>query len=86
MRFLKPLDEDSVKSMLSKTKKFITVEENVLKGGFGESIKAFLCDSGAAVECIGLPDQFIEHGSQKILREKYGLTAENIAGTALKMF
>lgn len=86
MRFLKPLDEESVKSMLSETKKFITVEENVLKGGFGESIKALLCDSGAVVECIGLPDQFIEHGSQKILREKYGLTAENIAGTALKMF
>ena len=85
MRFLKPLDEEAVKEALSKTKKFITVEENALSGGFGESIKNLLCDTGAVVESIGLPDKFIEHGSPKVLREKYGLTAKNIAETALKM-
>lgn len=85
MRFLKPLDGEVIKEMLSKTKKFITVEENVLEGGFGESIKALLCDTDAIVECIGLPDKFIEHGSPRILREKYGLTAKNIAETAFKM-
>ncbi|MCL2144354.1 MAG: 1-deoxy-D-xylulose-5-phosphate synthase [Endomicrobia bacterium] len=85
MRFLKPLDEDIIKEMFSKTKKFITVEENVLEGGFGESIKALLCNTGAIVECIGLPDKFIEHGSQKVLMEKYGLTAKKIAETAFKM-
>ncbi|MCL1971581.1 MAG: 1-deoxy-D-xylulose-5-phosphate synthase [Endomicrobia bacterium] len=85
MRFLKPLDEDIVKEMFSKTKKIITVEDNVLEGGFGESIKALLCNTDAVVECIGLPDKFIEHGSQKVLKEKYGLTAKNIAETAFKM-
>ncbi|MCL2799096.1 MAG: 1-deoxy-D-xylulose-5-phosphate synthase [Endomicrobia bacterium] len=85
MRFLKPLDEEIIKEMLSKTKKFITVEENALTGGLGESVKSLLCNTGAVVECIGLPDKFIEHGSQKTLRKKYGLTAENIAETALKM-
>ena len=85
MRFLKPLDEDTIKDMFSKTKKIITVEDNVLEGGFGESVKALLCNTDAVVECIGLPDKFIEHGSQKVLKEKYGLTAKNIAETALKM-
>jgi 1-deoxy-D-xylulose-5-phosphate synthase len=85
MRFLKPLDEDIIKEMLAKTKKIVTAEENVLAGGFGESVKALLCDTDAVVECIGLPDKFIEHGSPKVLREKYGLTAKNIAQTAFKM-
>jgi len=85
MRFLKPLDVDTLKGVLLKTKKFITVEENALTGGFGETVKAFLCGSGAIVECIGLPDKFIEHGSLKFLREKYGFTPKSIAKKALQM-
>ncbi|GHT56751.1 1-deoxy-D-xylulose-5-phosphate synthase 1 [Endomicrobiia bacterium] len=85
MRFIKPLDSDTINEMLSKTKKFITVEENSLIGGFGESVRSFLYGSGAVVESIGLPDKFIEHGSLKVLRKKYGLTAEDIAKKALKL-
>ena len=85
MCFLKPLDENAVCNVLGKTKKIITVEENSLSGGFGESVKALLCNSGAEVQSIGLPDKFIEHGSLNILKEKYGLTAENIVHTALGM-
>jgi len=85
MRFLKPLDVNILKEMLLKTKKFITVEENALIGGFGETVKAFLFGSGAVVECIGLPDKFIEHGSLKFLREKYGFTPKSIAEKALQM-
>jgi 1-deoxy-D-xylulose-5-phosphate synthase len=85
MRFLKPLDEDAILDAFSKTKKFITVEENALSGGFGESVKAMLCGTGAQVESIGLPDKFIEHGSVGVLHKKYGLTAETVAETAMKM-
>jgi 1-deoxy-D-xylulose-5-phosphate synthase len=85
MRFLKPLDIDIVKEILSNIKKFITIEENSIIGGFGETIKALLCNSGAIVECIGLPDKFVEHGSIKILREKYGLTSENIVKKSLEI-
>jgi 1-deoxy-D-xylulose-5-phosphate synthase len=85
MRFLKPLDIDIVKIIFAKTKKFITVEENSLIGGFGESIKAFLCNTGAKVESIGLPDKFIEHGNLNVLRNKYGLISENIVKRALQM-
>jgi 1-deoxy-D-xylulose-5-phosphate synthase len=85
MRFVKPLDLDIIKEMLLKTKKFITIEENVLTGGFGYGIKAFLHDREAVVECVGLPDQFIEHGDLKILRKKYGLTSESIAEKAFQL-
>jgi 1-deoxy-D-xylulose-5-phosphate synthase len=85
MRFVKPLDGDVINKMLLKIKKFITVEENSLIGGFGESIVSFLRGSGVVIENIGIPDKFIEHGSLKILRKKYGLTAENIACKALKL-
>jgi len=86
MRFLKPLDIDTLrKEILVRTKKFVTIEENALIGGFGESIKAFLCNSGAVVSCIGLPDKFIEHGNLKILRERYGLTPENMVKKALEI-
>jgi 1-deoxy-D-xylulose-5-phosphate synthase len=86
MRFLKPLDTKLIKEIFLKIKKFVTVEENSLIGGFGEVIKSFLCNSGAIVECLGLPDKFIEHGNLKILRKKYGFSAENIAQKALQMF
>jgi 1-deoxy-D-xylulose-5-phosphate synthase len=85
MRFLKPLDEEALKATLARTKKFITVEENVLSGGFGESIKSVLCNSDANVSSIGLPDDFIEHGNIELLRQKYGLSVENIVETALRV-
>jgi 1-deoxy-D-xylulose-5-phosphate synthase len=86
MRFLKPIDVDTIMKMLERTKKFITIEENSLIGGFGESVKNILFGSGAMVKSIGLPDKFIEHGDVKILRTKYDLTPESVAEKALKMF
>jgi 1-deoxy-D-xylulose-5-phosphate synthase len=83
MRFLKPLDVHIIMEILKKTKKFITIEENVLVGGIGESIKSFLCNSEAIVECVGLPDEFIDHGNIGLLREKYGLTPRGIVEKAL---
>ena len=85
MRFLKPLDEETIRAMLSKTCNFITIEENSLSGGFGESVKSLLSGTGATVKSIGLPDKFIEHGSSQVLREKYGLTVNNIVKTAKEL-
>jgi 1-deoxy-D-xylulose-5-phosphate synthase len=87
MRFVKPIDLDVLRKMLLTTKKFITIEENVLAGGFGESVKKILYDydKEVTVECIGLPDQFIEHGDLKTLRKDYGLTFKNIAEKAMQM-
>ena len=85
MRFLKPLDEGIILETLTKIKKFITVEENALIGGFGESVKALLSNTDAFVESIALPDDFIEHGAVNILKEKCGLTPQNIAEKSEKI-
>jgi 1-deoxy-D-xylulose-5-phosphate synthase len=81
MRFVKPVDEDLIKKTVKKIHKIVTVEENTLLGGFGSAIKELLATEGVSILSIGLPDQFIEHGSIEELREKYGLTAERITHT-----
>jgi 1-deoxy-D-xylulose-5-phosphate synthase len=85
-RFIKPLDEKLIISIAEKIKNIITVEENVIAGGFGSAVLECLNKAGITdtrVKIIGIDDQFIEHGSQKILRKKYGLDEEGIYKTAL---
>ncbi len=79
-RFVKPLDEELICDLAAQTGKVVTVEENVLPGGFGSAVTECLADRGLKVSLkrIGLPDKFIEHGSPQILRQKYGLTAEKL--------
>ena len=84
-RFVKPLDKDLICDLAQKTGKVITVEENVLPGGFGSSILEVLGEmviQGVRVKCLGINDVFVEHGSQSILRKKYGLDTEGIVHSA----
>ena len=88
-RFIKPLDKNLIKKLACKTKRIVTVEENVLQGGFGSSVMEMLEEAGINninFKRIGIPDKFVEHGSPVLLREKYGLDAESIAATILKHF
>jgi len=81
-RYVKPLDEELIVSIASSVKLLVTIEENVLNGGFGSSVSSLLHDQNLAdvkLVRIGLPDQFIEHGTQKELRDKYKLSAGEIA-------
>jgi 1-deoxy-D-xylulose-5-phosphate synthase len=85
-RFIKPLDRHLLLSVVSKIKKIITVEENVLAGGFGTAILEYLNEVGMVdvlVKRIGIADEFVEIGSQTILRKKYGLDEEGIYQAAL---
>lgn len=80
-RFIKPLDESLILSLCGRIRKIVTVEENVLAGGFGSAVLEFLAGAGIAdvsVRRIGIGDEFVEHGSQAILRKKYGLDEESI--------
>jgi 1-deoxy-D-xylulose-5-phosphate synthase len=84
-RFAKPLDEELLLRHARKTGRVMTVEEHALQGGFGSAVLELL--DGARLSSIktlriGLPDQFIEHGSQAILRKKYGLDADGILSSA----
>ncbi len=79
-RFAKPLDHNLIKQIAPKMKAIVTIEENVLAGGFGSAVMETLQDLEihTPVTRIGLPDKFIPHGSQPTLRQKYGLSEEGI--------
>ncbi|HHT64343.1 MAG: 1-deoxy-D-xylulose-5-phosphate synthase [Bacillota bacterium] len=84
-RFIKPMDRDLLIRYAKKTKRVITIEENVVAGGFGSACLELLnkeCPQ-AEVEIIGLPDVFLVHGAQDILREEYGISASVIVERAL---
>ncbi len=80
-RFLKPLDRELLLAEASRTGLVVTVEENVLQGGFGSAVLELLADEGVTPRLlrIGLPDRFVEQGSQEELRALYGLDAAGIA-------
>ncbi len=85
MRFLKPFDETAIKDILKYTNKIVTIEEGSLIGGMGETVKSVLSGTDAKIFSIGLPDKFIEHGKQNLIREKCGLSAENIETQVLNL-
>ena len=87
-RFVKPLDVELIVSQARKFPCIITVEENVLAGGFGSAVLECIMDNGIdakKIRRIGLPDHFIEHGSQKILRAKYQVDAQAIVKAIREM-
>ena len=87
-RFVKPLDVDLINALSREIPRIITVEENVRQGGFGSAVMECLCDqrtTGFHVECIGIPDIFVEHGPQKMLRSKYGIDALSIVNAAKRL-
>lgn len=79
-RFIKPLDEPMLLSLLNKNIPILTIEEAALQGGFGSFILEFASEHGfhhAQIDRMGVPDQFIEHGSVDLLLKDIGLTVEN---------
>ena len=81
MRFISPLDTYLLDEMAANHRVVVTLEENVLSGGFGEKVAAYYAERGWHVRLknIALPNHYIEHGDAAVLREKYGLAAEKIA-------
>jgi len=82
MRYIKPLDGDLILEAAASTGTIVTVEENVVSGGFGSAVLEFLNREGMrgiAVKTVALQDDFIEHGPQTLMREKSGLDAAGIA-------
>ncbi|HEX2988142.1 MAG TPA: transketolase C-terminal domain-containing protein, partial [Chloroflexota bacterium] len=88
-RFLKPLDEDLILSVAQRCGQVMTVEENVLAGGFGSGVLELISSrrlGGIQVEVVAIPDEFVEHGQPQILRQKYGLDAKGLVQRALSAF
>jgi len=86
-RFIKPLDEDLLTKLAKEHDLILTVEENAIKGGFGSAVDEFLSSwyQGRVVN-LGLPDQFVEHGDQNLLRHIVGIDAKGIKETVIKLF
>jgi 1-deoxy-D-xylulose-5-phosphate synthase len=82
-RFAKPLDRELLHSLAASHDLLVTVEENVLSGGFGSAVVEHLADrdqlGGARVLRVGLPDAYVTHGKPALLRDEVGLTPEAVA-------
>ena len=72
-RFVRPLDHAAIAASAKRTGLIVTLEDNVITGGFGENLAAAMMESPVKVLNFGWPDRFIEHGSIPQLFEKYGL-------------
>jgi 1-deoxy-D-xylulose-5-phosphate synthase len=81
-RFVVPLDEELIDDLARRHRVLMTVEENVVSGGFGSAVLEFLHTRGCPlprVHCLGIPARFVEHSPQAVLRRKYRLDPEGIA-------
>ena len=80
MRFLKPIDEDILHEVGRKFKRIITLENGTIKGGLGSAVLEFMAlhNYKPDVQVMGLPDQFIEHGSVPELCRLCGIDVESI--------
>jgi 1-deoxy-D-xylulose-5-phosphate synthase len=80
MRFIEPIDKEALKSIFTKFDRVITVEDGILKGGFGSAVIEFMSDNGysAEVRRLGIPDYFVEHGTQDELINQCGYGQEGI--------
>ena len=88
MRFVKPLDEELLHSIFKKFDKLITLEDGVITGGFGSAVLEFMSEHGytAKIRRLGIPDRFIEHGTQQELYKECGYDAESIYQEIRRLF
>ena len=85
-RFVKPIDEELVLSESRRVKVIVTLEENVLSGGFGEKVLNFLNQKtdvfsfeGNKIMNVSIPDKYVEHGNPEILKKEIGIDANSVA-------
>jgi len=87
-RFIKPMDASLIVPLVQRIGRVLTVEENALAGGFGSAVLEMLEEHDVVPQAfrrIGVPDTFMEHGSQAELREAYGLTDDAMIAEAVRL-
>ncbi len=80
MRFVNPIDETVLHKVFKKFDTIITVEDGFVKGGFGTAVLEFMCENtyNATVKRLGIPDRFVEHGTQPELYKECGYDVDGI--------
>ncbi len=87
-RFVKPLDRELLSTVLAGVRRAITVEDNVVAGGFGSAVAELMADegiTGVSLRRLGVPDRFIPHGTQDELKKLCGFDKDAIAQAAMQM-
>lgn len=79
-RFIKPIDENILDEMAKEHTIFVTIEENVLSGGYGEKVQDYVMQQHLPVDVlkIGVPDEYVEHGNIDVLRKEIMLDEDSI--------
>jgi 1-deoxy-D-xylulose-5-phosphate synthase len=88
-RSIKPLDKEMLLDLVNNNYRILTIEEAALQGGFGSAVLEFYHDHSyhnVIVDRMGIPDQFIEHGSVNELMEEIGMTTNDVVTNIQKMF
>ena len=85
-RFVKPIDTDYIHRAVGTHRLFVTMEENVASGGYGEKVRSYIGEKklDANVLSISIPDQFVTHGSVDKLFKELGIDAQSIAEKVMK--
>ena len=83
VRFVKPLDTEIIEELFQNHELLVTMEENVISGGFGEHVVRYVneslpCDVKRNVINIAIPDEYVEHGNVEILRKETGIDKESV--------
>ena len=79
-RFIKPVDKEMLEQIAKEHKLIVTIEENVLTGGFGSQVRDYVSRAHLSVKvrCIGIDDAYVEHGNVEVLRKETGLDKDTI--------
>ncbi|MDE6974950.1 MAG: 1-deoxy-D-xylulose-5-phosphate synthase [Lachnospiraceae bacterium] len=85
-RFAKPIDDHAVKWAAENHKLLVSMEENVLSGGYGEKVRQVLdgLKLKTSLVQIAIPDEYVEHGNVELLQKEIGIDAEGIAGRVIE--
>ncbi len=91
MRFVKPLDTEMLEQLIGNHKLLVTMEENVLSGGFGQQLAQYITqknkqqiDTNLKIINIAIPDVYVEHGNVEILRKEIGIDTESVINKILE--
>lgn len=79
-RFVKPIDEEAVKEACRDHRLIVTMEENVLSGGYGEKVRDYVDSLSVSTQVlnIAIPDEYVEHGNVELLKQEIGIDADSI--------
>ena len=81
-RFVKPIDEEQIREVIKEHKLIVTMEENVEKGGYGDSVRRYvdeITEGAVKVLQIAIPDVYVEHGNVDLLKKELGMDEGTIA-------